>query len=147
MSAWQAGIVVITAAGNYGPLPMSVSVPGNNPYTVTVGAFTKSFTPEDRSDDRLAEFSAAGPTTDGFVKPDLIAPGGHMVSTMWKNSWYGEQYPENQVNPFYFQMSGTSMSTTVVSGVAALMLQKEPGPDAGPGEISAARQRRHRLRA
>ena len=44
MAAWQAGIVVVVAAGNGGPDPMSIGVPGNNPYVITVGAITDAYT-------------------------------------------------------------------------------------------------------
>ena len=46
MRAWQAGIVVVAAAGNGGPDPMSIGVPGNNPYVITVGAITDAYTPQ-----------------------------------------------------------------------------------------------------
>ena len=82
MAAWQAGIVVVASAGNTGPEPMTIGVPGNVPYVITVGAMTDNYTPDDPSDDYLASFSAAGPTVEGFVKPDLVAPGGHMLGTM-----------------------------------------------------------------
>ncbi|HET7376834.1 MAG TPA: S8 family serine peptidase, partial [Anaerolineae bacterium] len=38
MAAWKAGIVVVTSAGNGGPAPLSIGVPGNTPYVITVGA-------------------------------------------------------------------------------------------------------------
>ena len=79
MQAWQAGIVVVASAGNSGPDPLSIGVPGNVPYVVTVGAMTDSYTPDDVSDDKLATFSAVGPTLEGHLKPDLIAPGGHSL--------------------------------------------------------------------
>ena len=47
MAAWEAGIVVVASAGNTGPDPMSIGVPGNIPYVITVGALTDSYTPED----------------------------------------------------------------------------------------------------
>ena len=75
MAAWANGIVVVVAAGNGGPDPMTIGVPGNVPYVITVGAFTDNYTPDDWSDDYIAPFSAAGPTLDGFVKPDVVAPG------------------------------------------------------------------------
>ncbi len=75
MRAWQAGIVVVTSTGNGGPNPMSIGVPGNNPYVITVGAITDAYTPLEWSDDYVPSFSAAGPTVEGFVKPDLVAPG------------------------------------------------------------------------
>jgi len=67
MRAWQAGIFVVASAGNTGPSPMTIGVPGNVPYVLTVGAMTDSYTPDDRSDDRLTTFSAAGPTAERFV--------------------------------------------------------------------------------
>ena len=87
MAAWDAGIVVIASAGNLGPDPMSITVPGNVPYVVTVGAMTDSYTPDDRSDDKLASFSGVGPTLEGFVKPEMIAPGGHMRGLMPKRHY------------------------------------------------------------
>ena len=88
MAAWKAGIVVAASAGNSGPDPMSIGVPGNNPYVITVGAMTDEYTPNDPSDDRLTSFSAAGPTYEGFVKPEIVAPGGHMTAlTRIKSSW------------------------------------------------------------
>ena len=45
MTAWASGIVVVVSAGNEGPSPMSIGVPGNNPYVITVGAVTDSYRP------------------------------------------------------------------------------------------------------
>lgn len=81
MQAWQAGIVVVAAAGNVGPDAMTIGVPGNVPYVVTVGAMSDNYTPFDPTDDILAPFSSAGPTVEAFVKPEVIAPGG-----MWLGS-------------------------------------------------------------
>ena len=74
MAAWDAGIVVVTSSGNTGPDPRTIGVPGNVPYVITVGAMTDSYTPEDTSNDKLARFSSAGPTHEGFVKPEIVAP-------------------------------------------------------------------------
>jgi subtilisin family serine protease len=120
---------------------MTVGVPGNVPYIITVGAVTDSYTPYDTSDDRLASFSAAGPTVEGFVKPELLAPGGHMLGQMPPYAWLPLQYPE-YVQPVddYFTMSGTSQSAAVVSGVLALMLQADPGlaPDEAKCRLMAS---------
>ncbi len=126
MAAWANGIVVVAAAGNGGPGPLSIGVPGNNPYAITVGAFTDNNTPLDWNDDYIAPFSAAGPTLDGFVKPDLVAPGGHIVSAMMPGARLMHEYPEAKVNNFYFKMAGTSQSAAVASGVAALILSANP---------------------
>jgi len=127
MAAWQAGIVVVASAGNTGPDPMSIGVPGNTPYVVTVGAFTDNRTSSDYGDDYIPPFSAAGPTLDAFVKPDVIAPGAHVESLMRNNSYLSHQYPDRRLNGHYFEMSGTSMSTAAVSGIVALMLSENPG--------------------
>ncbi len=124
--AWAEGITVIVAAGNGGPQPMSVGVPGNDPYVITTGAFTDNHTPTDWSDDYLAPFSAAGPTLDGFVKPDVLAPGAHMVSTMLPTSYVARNKQATQVTPTYFSMAGTSQAAAVVSGIAAMILANNP---------------------
>ena len=45
MATWQAGIVVVASAGNTGPNAMTIGVPGNVPYVITVGAMTDNVTP------------------------------------------------------------------------------------------------------
>jgi serine protease AprX len=127
MAAWNAGIVVVVAAGNFGPEPMTIGVPGNNPYAITVGAVTDSYYPMQPSYYRLATFSSAGPTTDGFVKPDVVAMGGHILAYAPNDSTLAQEYPQ-WLNPTYddFTLTGTSQATAVTSGVVALMLQVNP---------------------
>jgi serine protease AprX len=127
MRAWSEGIVVVVAGGNTGPKAMTIGVPGNNPYVITVGAFTDNYTPLDWSDDYVAPFSAAGPTLDGFVKPDVLAPGAHMVSTMLPSSMIAKKHQANRVSNQYFSMAGTSQAAAVVSGVSALILSNNSG--------------------
>jgi serine protease AprX len=129
MRAWAEGITVVAAAGNDGPNPMTVGVPGNNPYVITVGAFTDSYTPypDQWEDDYLTPFSAAGPTLDSFVKPDVIAPGAHMVSTMMSSSRIAMAHEAYKIGGTHFSMAGTSQATGVVSGIAALILSHDPG--------------------
>lgn len=126
MKAWEAGIVVVASAGNTGPEYHSIGVPGNNPYVITVGAMTDAFTPDDTSDDYIPEFSSQGPTYEGFVKPEVIAPGGHILGLMGLQSELAASYPEFHTGYRYFEMSGTSQSSAVVSGAAALLLQSDP---------------------
>jgi len=133
MQAWAQGITVVVAAGNTGPGAMSIGVPGNNPYVITVGAFTDNYTPNDWSDDYITPFSAAGPTLDGFVKPDVVAPGAHMVSTMLNQSLVSREHPENRYPGQYIWMAGTSQAAAVVTGLAALTLSQNP--DLTPDEI------------
>jgi subtilisin family serine protease len=133
MAAWNAGIVVVVSAGNTGPDPMSIGVPGNIPYVITIGALTDSYTTEDRSDDVLISFSATGPTHEGFVKPDLIAPGCHVSGIMGKKSTLALLHPDFHDDERYFMMSGTSHSAAVVTGVVALMLQYQG--DINPNDV------------
>lgn len=126
MKAWQAGIVVVASAGNSGPDPMTVGVPGNVPYIITVGAMTDNYTESYSDDDKLATFSAAGPTFEGFVKPEIVAPGGHLSGLMAFDTQIVQEHPEFHDGGRYFEMSGTSQAAGVVSGVVALMLTQDP---------------------
>ncbi|MGH2930336.1 MAG: S8 family peptidase, partial [Solirubrobacteraceae bacterium] len=127
MAAWRAGIVVVAAAGNDGPSPMTVDVPGNVPYVITAGALTDNYQPYNTSDWRLASFSSAGPTYEGFVKPEVVAPGGHMVGSMASGSYLANIDPNSMsIVEQLFTMSGTSQAAAVTSGVVALMLQEDP---------------------
>jgi serine protease AprX len=126
MQAWAQGITVVVSAGNGGPGAMTIGVPGNNPYVISVGAFTDNYTPYNWNDDYLTPFSAAGPTLDGFVKPDILAPGAHMVSTLLPNSSLAIEHPDNQIRRHYFSMAGTSQAAAVVSGIAALVISENP---------------------
>jgi serine protease AprX len=127
MAAWNAGIVVVAAAGNEGPSPMTVDVPGNVPYVITVGAMTDNYTPYNYTDDRLASFSSTGPTYEGFVKPEVVAPGGHMVGSMQSTSYLANIDPGSMTaSESLFTMSGTSQAAAVTTGVVALMLQANP---------------------
>ena len=126
MRAWNEGIVVVVSAGNGGPDPMTIGVPGNVPYVITVGAMSDNYTPGLNNDDILASFSAAGPTAEGFVKPEIVAPGGHIVGLMCNRSTIAIAPPQYHDGGAYFTMSGTSQSASVVSGIAALILEAEP---------------------
>jgi serine protease AprX len=122
--AWAAGITVVVASGNGGPKPLTVGVPGNNPYVITVGAFTDNYSPDNWNDDYIAPFSASGPTLDGFVKPDVMAPGAHMTSLMLPVSYAVKHGQATQVALYYYAMAGTSQAAGVVAGLAALILDK-----------------------
>lgn len=129
--AWLSGIVVLAAAGNTGPFAESITVPGNDPYVITVGAVNSNRTAAYWRDDVVPLWSATGPTFDGFAKPDILAPGSQIVSYMY-NGPNGNVPMLVRLHPDYsgseqlFRMNGTSMATAVASGVVALMLQTNP---------------------
>ena len=79
-----------------------------------------------RDDDILAPWSSRGVTQDGVRKPDVLAPGHRLVSTLAIGSDFEKLCRRCIVGRAYFRLSGTSMSSAVVSGVAALMLEKRP---------------------
>src|SRR6266705_1821572 len=92
-AAWNAGIVVVAAAGNQGRNDSAstggygtIAAPGNDPYVIKVGAMKTAETPT-RSDDTIASYSSKRPTAYDFVvKPDIVAPGNQVVSTLALNA-------------------------------------------------------------
>ena len=103
---WDEGMVIVTAAGNQGPKPGSITAPGSSKKVITVG-----------SSDLLegsSAISGRGPTADCVCKPDVVAPGNQIISCLPSKPYsYGKK-------------SGTSMSTPLVSGAIACALEKNP---------------------
>jgi serine protease AprX len=123
--AWEAGIAVVVSASNLGPGPGTISKPGDDPWVITVGATDDRGT-RTLSDDYLPDFTARGPTAaDLLPKPDIVAPGSHIISLRAPGSTVDTNYP-TYVDGSYRRGSGTSMATGVVSGAAALLLQRNP---------------------
>jgi serine protease AprX len=110
--AWQAGIVVVVAAGNdgrdnsqgtngYG----TIASPGIDPYVITVGAM-KDMGTATRADDLIASYSSKGPTMlDHIAKPDLVAPGNHIVSAFAAGSYLATAFQQDIVPVSYYTTS------------------------------------------
>ena len=111
-AAWDDGLVVVVAAGNHGPAPGTVTTPGISRKVITVGC-----SDDDRevevAGSRMVDYSGRGPTDACICKPDIVAPGSRIVSCNLRRNGYRFK-------------SGTSMSTPLVAGAAALLLEQNP---------------------
>ena len=146
--AVASGITVVVSAGNYGlttkgqPVLGGITSPGNSPFALTVGALDTKGT-LDPSDDSVAPFSSRGPARyETVVKPDVVAPGVRVVSLEAQNSYLSANYRQwhiaGSAKNAYMRLNGSSMSTAVVSGGVALLLQAEPS--LSPGQVKMAIQ-------
>jgi len=130
-AVWDAGIVVVVAAGNNGPGPMSISTPVISGKVITVGSSDDRITVE-LFGNKTMDYSGRGPTASCIKKPDIVAPGSNIIScgTMKNYQRYRYNLLNNPRNDFsslmYTVKSGTSMATPIVSGAIALLLSKYP---------------------
>jgi len=130
----RSGVVVVVAAGNtgYGVLSakarvtsagmeVTINDPGNAELAITVGSTHR----EKPHIYGVSFFSSKGPTGDGRLKPDLVAPGEKIVSCATgrlKMEKAGKDAQEDPVPCEYVEESGTSMAAPHVSGVVAAFL-------------------------
>jgi subtilisin family serine protease len=142
------GLIVVASAGNYGKLDDGTPIvgvivsPGHTPGALTVGALNTRGTVE-RSDDAVATYSSRGPVGDPDaestweLKPDLVAPGNAIIGAAVADSYLWNRLSDRQVigasGGTYLTMSGASMSTAVVSGAVAQLLQAAPALT--PGQV------------
>ncbi len=140
-NAWRAGIVVVAAAGNDGEQGATrLTMPAVDPYVIAVGSS------DHRGTDKPETVTVGAWTNDGTTarRPDLLAPGKSIVSLRVPGSLAAVEHPEGVVpgddTGRMFRGTGTSQSAAVVSGAAALLLQRNPEltPDQVKGLLRAS---------
>ena len=130
----RSGVVVVVAAGNSGygtlatealgarkaGLPLTINDPGNAEHAITVGSTHREM-PHVYG---VSYFSSKGPTGDGRLKPDLLAPGEKVISCAAGKLLRDMQakLPSGTKEPNYIEYTGTSMAAPHVSGCVASFL-------------------------
>lgn len=134
--AWKHGIVVVAAGGNSGfqrhmNNEPALANPAYDPFLLAVGASDSQGT-DTLADDLVPAFSpwVNRGATRGV---DLVAPGTHLQGLRVPNSFIDANYPEGLLGDQYFRGSGTSQAAAIMSGAAALVLQKYPS--ATPNQV------------
>ncbi|NNE95400.1 MAG: S8 family serine peptidase [Acidimicrobiales bacterium] len=126
--AWDAGIVVVVAAGNRSNKSDGLDSPAVSPYVIATGALDGK-----DAHDGVAKWSSGG---NGDRNPDLVAAGASILSLRVPGSTLDQAYPEAVVGTRYMKGSGTSQAAAVTSGSAALLLSAKPGLT--PDQVKAA---------
>ncbi|MBI5804367.1 S8 family serine peptidase [Candidatus Pacearchaeota archaeon] len=119
------GVVAVISAGNSGPYKETILSPGTARRAITVGAVDKNL--------EMAYFSSRGPVVwkdeneirEAIIKPDIVAPGLEICAAQWDNWLEGGEECSPELEG-HIAISGTSMAAPHVSGLAALIKQKNP---------------------
>jgi serine protease AprX len=119
--AWQAGIVVVVAAGNQGNNYGKLTNPATDLNVIAVGAASTKGTVT-VADDTLTTFT----NLDGGRPLDILAPGESVTSLRVPGSNIDNQYAGARVGETLFKGTGTSQAAAVVSSAVALILQARP---------------------
>jgi len=128
----RSGVVVVVAAGNTGygynqslsrgPVAagqdVTINDPGNAELAITVGSTHRDM-PHVYG---VSYFSSKGPTGDGRLKPDIVAPGEKIISCQSRDGPSDASTPQPSNAALYREDSGTSMAAPHVSGVIAAFL-------------------------
>lgn len=113
--AVERGVISVVAAGNSGTSTNAIGTPGSARKAITIAASDKS--------DAVAYFSSRGPTPKNNLKPDVAAPGVNICAAEWDSAWSSRRCFDSQ----HVSISGTSMATPHVAGLAALIKQAHRG--------------------
>jgi len=131
-AAWASGITVVVSAGNNGA--GQVTSPGSDPYVITVGAADTAGTAATAND--FVPSWSGSESFRGYAKPDVVAPGVSVISLRAPGSTVDVTHPEGRVDSVYFRGTGTSMSTALTAGAAALLISDHPA--ATPDDVKGA---------
>jgi len=112
------GLTILFAAGNDGPDTGTVGSPSTAKNTITVGNHQNRYS---GAPDSIMTGSSRGPTDDGRIKPDVLAPGGYVRSCKAQEATDTESSTWSNSN--YLEYTGTSMATPNAAG-AALMVRE-----------------------
>ena len=129
--AWNAGVAVVSSAGNEGNSGGGLLLPAADPFVLAVGGADTQGT-GDPADDAVADWSSRG---DGDRNPDVLAPGSSIVSYRVPGSFI-DQSSTGRVGDDRQRGSGTSQAAAVAAGAAALLLERHG--DWSPDQLKAA---------
>ena len=110
------GLTILFAAGNDGPNSGTVGAPSTAKNTITVGNHQNRYS---GAPDSIMSGSSRGPTDDGRIKPDIIAPGGYVRSCRAQEA--GDTGTATWSNTYYLEYTGTSMATPNAAGAAVMV--------------------------
>lgn len=118
------------SAGNAGPGSETMDSPATGKNVIATGAsenypnsFAQTYDLYADGPDTMADFSSRGPTQDGRIKPDVVAPGTWIASAASSAALNEAAIAWSPIDNYYVYMGGTSMAGPMVSGAAAVFVQ------------------------